>query len=178
MKNAPGNVKQQHTVLSAVCGLYCPACTIYIGTHEDPERLQQTARRFGRPVEDLLCNGCRSDKRMFHCEEGCTFVACATEKGVEFCGECSEYPCEELKAFQAARPHRMDLWQDQQRIREIGCEQWFRGKAARYTCSECGTINSAYDFICRKCGTEPSCEYVKDHRGQIEAQLEKARLKS
>ena len=26
-------------VMAAVCGLFCSACTFYIGTHEDPARL-------------------------------------------------------------------------------------------------------------------------------------------
>ncbi len=33
--------------LAAVCGLFCPACTIYIGTREDPDRLKASARRTG-----------------------------------------------------------------------------------------------------------------------------------
>ena len=26
--------------LSAVCGLFCPSCTVFIGTKEDPQRTQ------------------------------------------------------------------------------------------------------------------------------------------
>ena len=174
MKNTHTTQAQHAKILSAVCGLYCPSCSVYIGTHEDPARLQWLSQKSGRPVEDILCHGCRSEKRYYHCDE-CKFVACAAEKEIEFCGECPDYPCEELKTFQAERPHRRDLWQDQQRIVEVGCEQWFQEKAARYSCPECGTINSAYDLACRKCGAEPSCEYVKDHRPQIEAHLEKVR---
>lgn len=41
--------------LAAVCGLFCPACTVFIGTKENPERLKGIAERFQRPVEDLEC---------------------------------------------------------------------------------------------------------------------------
>ena len=37
-----------------------------------------------------------------------------------------------------------------------------------YACPECGTINSVMDASCRKCGTTPSCNYVRIHREKIE----------
>ena len=48
--------------LSAVCGLFCPSCTVFIGTTEEPERLKGIAERFGQPVEAWKCEGCRSEK--------------------------------------------------------------------------------------------------------------------
>jgi hypothetical protein len=154
--------------LAAVCGLFCPACTFYIGTHKDPKRLQRLAERFGRPVEELECHGCRSDTRLFYCET-CQFVPCATEKGVDFCGQCAEYPCKALKVFQAEMPHRIELWNAHHRIQEVGYETWYREMVAQYSCPECHTINSAYDMACRKCGATPSCTYVKLHQDTIEA---------
>ena len=50
--------------LAAVCGLFCPACTIYIGTTEEPARLEASAQRMNRPVEDLQCNGCPRKKML------------------------------------------------------------------------------------------------------------------
>jgi hypothetical protein len=155
--------------LAAVCGLFCPSCTLYIGTHDDPDRLQWLAGRFGRPVDELACHGCRSDKRAYYCEETCTFVSCAAEKGIDFCGECADYPCEPLKAFQAEMPHRIELWDNHQRIRDVGFEQWFIEMLGHYACSECQTINSAYDIACRSCGTTPSCAYANAHQETISA---------
>ena len=48
---------------AAVCGLFCTSCALYIGTKEDPERLEDFAKSFNLPVEDMECEGCRSDKR-------------------------------------------------------------------------------------------------------------------
>jgi ribosomal protein L40E len=98
-------------------------------------------------------------------------VACAVERGVEFCGQCADYPCEDLKEFQVARPHRADLFEDGQRIREIGFEEWFQETFDKYTCSRCQVINSAYDLACRKCGNEPGSPYVERHRKVIEKHL-------
>ncbi len=159
--------------LAAVCGLFCPACTAFIGTHEDPERLKAMARRFKRPVEELHCHGCRSEKRSFYCRTICTMAKCASAKSVDFCGECAEYPCKNLKAFQAEMPHRIELWQSQERIKEAGYETWYAEMIEHYSCPRCHTINSAYDLKCRKCGKEPSCAYVDLHKNEILRQLAK-----
>jgi hypothetical protein len=153
--------------LAAVCGLFCPACTVFIGTREDPKRLQKMSERFKKPVEELQCDGCRSEKRCFYCKERCTMGKCSQEKGVDFCGECNEYPCEDLKAFQAEAPHRIELWKSQERIKEVGYEKWYAEMVDHYSCPECHTLNSAYDLKCRNCGRQPSCDYVGQHKEAI-----------
>lgn len=152
--------------LCAVCGLFCPACTVYIATQEDPERLKAMAARFGMPPEELACDGCRSSRLGFFCRTRCKPIKCAAGKGLDFCGSCDEYPCEELKDFQSKMPHRKELWNSQQRIKEAGWEKWFEEMTELYSCS-CGAINSAYDIKCRKCGAEPSCKYVSAYNDDI-----------
>lgn len=158
---------------AAVCGLFCPACSAFIGTREDPERLKVMAKRMGRSVEDLQCHGCRTETRSFYCRTLCTMAACAAEKGVDFCGRCPDYPCTALKKFQTEAPHRIELWSSQARIREAGYETWFAEMVKHYSCPSCGALNSAYDLKCRKCGSEPSCEYVRLHKNEIMKHLEK-----
>ncbi|MBI1919626.1 MAG: DUF3795 domain-containing protein [Geobacter sp.] len=154
-----GRMDKKH---AAVCGLYCGACSLYIGTTEDPERLTRLAARFGFSEEAAKCYGCRSEKRFPHCEN-CKMSACAAGRGIDFCSECAEYPCGHLKEFQTEMPHRIELWDDLERINAVGHDQWLREVRERYSCSRCGTINSAYDLKCRKCGAEPSCGYVARH---------------
>jgi len=153
--------------LAAVCGLFCPACTVYIGTREDPARLKVLASRMRRTVEELECHGCRSEKRCFYCRSVCTMAKCAADKSVDFCGQCPEYPCSDLRTFQAAMPHRIELWRWQERIKESGYETWYAEMTGHFSCRTCGAINSAYDLKCRKCGEEPSCEYVRMHKDEI-----------
>lgn len=157
---------------SAVCGLFCPACSLYIGTREDPERLEAIARRFQRPVEDLHCRGCHSGQQSFYCRD-CKMKSCSREKGVTFCGECKEYPCPDLTAFQAEMPHRIELWQAQERIRKAGYAKWHAEMTEHYSCAKCGVVNSAYDLRCRNCGEEPSCTYVRLHKNEISEHLAK-----
>jgi len=153
-------------ITSAVCGLFCPSCSAFIGTKEDPERLKRLAVFQNQTIKEMQCEGCRSEKRATYCKT-CKMVKCAAEKGIDFCGECEEYPCEELKTFQSLRPHRIELWQSQQKIKEQGYEKWYQEMIEHYSCPECHTINSAYDIACRKCGASPSCSYVSIHKEVI-----------
>ena len=72
--------------LAAVCGLFCPACHVYIATQEEPERLAMMGRRFQKSLKEMRCSGCRSSKRCFYCETMCFMAKCAAGKGVDFCG--------------------------------------------------------------------------------------------
>jgi len=94
-------------------------------------------------------------------------VSCAAEKSVDFCSECDEYPCEDLKEFQAAMPHRIELWDDLERIRDVGYERWFEEKINHYSCPKCKILNSAYDVTCRNCGADPGSSYVREHKQEI-----------
>ncbi len=153
--------------LAAVCGLFCPGCSLLIATHEEPARLEGMAARMGRTVDELRCNGCRSDRQCFYCTSMCQMKACAAGKGVDFCGDCGEYPCEMLKTFQKERPHRIELWDSLKQIREAGWEAWFRDKTRHYACEQCGVLNSAYHPRCRACGAAPSCAYVREHGDEV-----------
>ena len=158
----------QKKELSAVCGLFCPSCIIYIAQRESPEKRKQIAENFKIPPEMLKCDGCRAETRFYYCEHNCKMVPCAQEKGVDFCGECDEYPCEIIKTFQAEMPHRLELWAAQDRIKEVGFETWFDEMLEHYSCPECNTINTAYHPACRECGNTPSCDYIRQHKEEIE----------
>jgi len=152
--------------LVAVCGLFCPACGIFIAQRESLEKRTKIAKNFKIPVEALKCDGCRAQKRFVYCET-CKIAPCAEEKGLDFCGECEEYPCTMLKEFQAAMPHRIELWETHARIKEFGYEKWFEEMLEHYSCAQCGTINSAYHLACRDCEATPSNAYVALHKGVI-----------
>ena len=151
---------------AAVCGLYCPGCTVFIASQEDPARLKFLADMSGITSEEMRCNGCRSDKRIPYCDN-CKLYPCAQEKGIDFCGECDEYPCEDLKEFQSLAPHRLELWKAHEEIVKDGYEKWMENMKEHYSCSQCGNINSAYDFKCRSCGSEPSSQYSEKHNKEV-----------
>jgi hypothetical protein len=155
---------------AAVCGLCCDACTIFIGSQEDPERLALFAGRMGWTPEEAGCDGCRSERRTPYCR-ACDLFACAERRGYAFCRECDEYPCAALDEFRRERPHRMEIYESLDRIAEAGVEVWLQEARDRHRCPSCGTINSAYDVKCRACGHEPGSAYVAAHREEIVERL-------
>ena len=157
-------------IFAAVCGLYCEACSWFIATTEDPERLRRLAAQLHFSEEEGRCYGCRSGKRLPYCEK-CTMSACAAARGIDFCSQCEGYPCDDLKQFQSAMPHRIELWVNLERVKAVGYKQWLKEIRESYTCPRCQTINSTYDLKCRKCGEEPSCSYVARHKQEIEQYL-------
>lgn len=171
MESTNGNICIPDKRLVGVCGLFCPSCSLFIGTQEDPDRLKRIAERWQVSFEAAKCYGCRSDKRFPYCET-CKMSACASKRGLDFCGGCEEYPCEDLKAFQTVMPHRIELRNSQERIKEVGYEKWYREMIRHYSYPKCHTLNSAYDLKCRNRGGEPSCDYVSRHKQAIMRQLE------
>lgn len=158
--------------VAAVCGLYCAACSWFISTTEDLGRLKRLAAQRNWSEEESRCFGCRSGKRLPYCAQ-CKMFACATERGLDFCSECEDYPCDGLQQFQSAMPHRLELWDNLERIKSVGYRQWLKEVKNNYVCRQCDTINSTYDPQCRKCGREPSCNFVERHRQAIEEYVSK-----
>ncbi len=170
MKKEDSHFGKLDMKIAAVCGLYCEACSWYISTAEDHERLKRLANQRDWSEEESRCYGCRSGKRLPYCER-CKMFACTAEQGIDFCSECEEYPCNDLKQFQSAMPHRIELWGNLERIKSVGYKQWLKEIKENYTCPQCQILNSCYDLKCRKCGEEPSCNYVANHRQMIEQYL-------
>jgi predicted RNA-binding Zn-ribbon protein involved in translation (DUF1610 family) len=158
----------------APCGLFCRACVVYIATTEDRPWLERMAARLGGSADEYRCEGCSSAVVNPYCRS-CVMSRCARERGVEFCGQCGEYPCDVLREFQAARPHRLELWEAQTRIKEIGYDAWYAEMERHFACPQCGTINVAYQDACRKCGAVPSCGYRERHRESMRAWEDRAR---
>jgi hypothetical protein len=65
---------------AAVCGLCCDVCSIFIASHDDPQRLALLADRMGWKVEEAHCDGCRSDRLTPYCRD-CDLRACAEQRG-------------------------------------------------------------------------------------------------
>ena len=166
------NIKQ-----AAICGLFCPACSVFRATQENNiEKLMAIAKGLNQSLENTYCDGCRTDRKTEWCSN-CTFIKCAEEKNVGFCGDCDEYPCESLKDFQSKMPHRAELWADQARIKEIGWEKWYLEKVEYYSCKSCDSMNSSYDLACRNCGAQPGNEFVKNNIDAIKAHFAKLSIK-
>jgi len=152
--------------LAGSCGMFCPSCKIYIATRDKANIRKRIAESLYLPTLSLECEGCHSGSCYHYCQN-CEIKHCTSSKGYNFCGECLDYPCDKLVRFQSNRPHLSELFANQKRIQEAGFETWFQEMIVRYSCPECGTINSSYHLTCPTCRTSPSCAFVNDHKAEI-----------
>ena len=131
------------------CGLYCGACPALQATKGG--RLEGIAEEWGREPADLVCHGCKSDYLSVYCR-GCEIRTCAKDKGLEVCGECEDFPCDRLQAFQADdSAHHSAVLANQERIGKVGLERWLAEQEQRWSCSCCWSPTTWYDERCPEC---------------------------
>ncbi len=90
----------------AYCGLNCKECPAYLATQNDSDdERMKVAKMWGKlfkmefKVEDINCDGCKSDGRLFgHCNM-CSVRLCGKEKEIETCGHCDDYGCDKLNGI-------------------------------------------------------------------------------
>lgn len=111
------------------CGLFCGACG----------------------ADD--CSGCQSEHIDTYVLK-CKFRSCAKERGLEFCCDCDDYPCEDLAKFMHDEwPHHWTMESNLSRIKIIGKENWLKAMRAEWTCKNCGKEIMWYQKTC-ECGNE------------------------
>ncbi|MFW9784779.1 MAG: DUF3795 domain-containing protein [Candidatus Heimdallarchaeota archaeon] len=87
----------------AYCGITCSNCPAYIATQKnDKNALQEVSKTWSSgemkfSPEELLCDGCISNQRLFSWCEKCDIRNCAREKDLKNCAYCKNYPCETLE---------------------------------------------------------------------------------
>ena len=114
-------------MLVGYCGRYCAECLIYIAsTTSNEKQKEKLARKYSKELDKKLtadnihCWGCRADNK--NCwGKDCQFRKCADDKGMEFCYQCSEYPCPDLMKFYEKYP---EAKQSLQRICKIGVDAY------------------------------------------------------
>lgn len=146
----------------AYCGLHCESCSVYIASHFNRERLKAIAAKMNVTVEEMHCDGCRADIVSKHCRT-CEIKECAVAKGYDSCADCMEMPCNILKEFQCKMPHRAELFDSLEYLKENGIEEWETKMHEDYECDICGTMNSPYYIKCRVCGKVPANMFTHRH---------------
>lgn len=148
-------MKESEYIYDTYCGLNCGAChTLMANERGDEQWINAAAERGNRKPEELRCHGCKTDVTAVYCTN-CGMRVCAREKNLEFCSECTDYPCERIKSFRHDQaPHHSAVLKNLERIKEIGREKWLVEQKARWSCTECGTRFGWYSEKCSKCGAE------------------------
>lgn len=136
------------------CGLNCGACPVGMANDRgDLEELKRMAGEWGRTLDDLRCNGCKSDVTATFCTE-CDMRRSAQSKGLEFCVDCDSFPCESITSFRNDdASHHSAVFSNLELIGEIGVEAWLTAEAIRWACPDCGRRFHWYAEKCPECGT-------------------------
>ncbi|NLT57872.1 MAG: DUF3795 domain-containing protein [Clostridiales bacterium] len=130
----------------AYCGIYCPVCSFRVAC-ETGDR----AHLLGMPAKydpfkegdlaDCRCEGCKQDASC----GPCAIKDCAQDRDLAHCGDCGDFPCEVLLAFQHdGIPHHFEAVQNLHQIRDGGIDRWLAEAARRAVCNVCGGRRSFY----------------------------------
>jgi len=131
----------------APCGLHCGKCFAFVDgdIRNDSKRLKESlgefdiyAARFVNLINEPLfekypdfkellsyfasveCNGCRKEKcKIF---KDCKVRDCFKTKGIDFCFQCSDFPCDNTGFDNHLHKRSVDI---NMRIKEIGVEKYY-----------------------------------------------------
>lgn len=112
-------------LLTAPCGLDCFNCEV----HENnitAELREILSAKFGILPAEVQCKGCREQKGERLGLPLCETYQCASERGIDFCFACAEFPCLKLQPAKDGAdryPHNMKLY-NLCRIKAVGIDEW------------------------------------------------------
>jgi uncharacterized OB-fold protein len=61
-------------------------------------------------------------------------------------------------------PHRAELFESAVYRKDNGLERWTARMKQDYSCESCGSINSPYYLVCKKCGNDPANNFIKRNK--------------
>ncbi|HSR10475.1 MAG TPA: DUF3795 domain-containing protein [Thermodesulfobacteriota bacterium] len=124
--------------MTAPCGLPCFNCVVHLAERA-PELRARVSRQFGIPEKDVRCPGCRDvEGKCPVIPMECSVYPCARKKGVTFCYECPDFPCDSLHPYAdqaGSLPHNTKIF-NLCLIKKMGVEAWAKEKA--------GTVREVY----------------------------------
>jgi hypothetical protein len=119
--------------MTAPCGLDCFNCPMFLAG-EDGNLRKGIAARLGISEEKAFCPGCRElggTIGFLGMKEPCNVYKCISAKGLDFCSDCTDFPCDHLHPYadRAAQvPHNTKVF-NLCLIRKMGLDAWARDKA-------------------------------------------------
>ena len=125
--------------LIAPCGMNCALCVAYFGYNMNGRKRK------------VACVGCRPRNK------GCAFVKkqckLLTRNEVEFCFECSDFPCEQLKKLDRRyrKRYKMSMIENLNFIKEQGMEEFLEQQTEKYKCPACGETICVHNGVCYGC---------------------------
>ncbi|MBN1496110.1 MAG: DUF3795 domain-containing protein [Spirochaetes bacterium] len=121
--------------MTAPCGLDCFNCPMYRALSDEGLRGKIAASMKIDP-EKAACRGCRNESGtipFLGMTEPCSVYRCIAGKGLDFCSECGDFPCDHLHPYAdmaAAVPHNTKVF-NLCLIKRMGVEEWAKEKARK-----------------------------------------------
>lgn len=113
--------------LTSPCGIDCFNCNLFESNiTEDVKNMMMKAT--GKSSDEVSCKGCRKQGGCKLFSSNCTTLDCVNEKGVQFCFECSEFPCNKLLPCADGSqkyPHNLKVY-NLSKIKNIGLDNWVK----------------------------------------------------
>lgn len=106
-----------------ICGLDCMNCSIHLRTEEELNYW----RNQNVDLNNVACKGCRSDRNDCHWSGDCTLLDCCYyEKKMDFCGECSDFPCNKALEWVGEMEHHRKAVEKMKRMKVVGKDNWIQ----------------------------------------------------
>jgi catechol 2,3-dioxygenase-like lactoylglutathione lyase family enzyme len=127
--------------LIAPCGMNCRICLGYFGYTSSGKRRK------------MKCIGCKQrDKSCAFLKKYCKKL---TKKELDYCYECSDFPCSHLEKLDKGYRERynMSMIENLEYIRDNGMKKFLRKQEKKYQCPECGGVVCIHNGICYSCNS-------------------------
>ena len=120
--------------MTSPCGLPCFHCPAHLAL-TNPEIRKRTSEALGIPEEKAACEGCRPQEgkiKLLKPDEQCKIYTCVSDKKIEFCNECDDFPCERFQPYadKANFPHNTKMYQLCM-MKKLGFEKWAAEEAVK-----------------------------------------------
>jgi len=119
--------------MTAPCGLDCFNCLMYLA-NENEELRAKISKNRGISFDQAVCEGCREEAGkpdFFNWTEPCSVYRCITKRKLDFCYQCSDFPCDYLHPYAdraSEVPHNTKVF-NLCLIKKMGLESWAKAKA-------------------------------------------------
>jgi hypothetical protein len=139
--------------LIAPCGMNCALCSGYLA-------YKHNIKSDG--IMMPYCSGCRPRNKK------CAFVKKRCElllyEKVDYCYECDDFPCQNLKALDKRyrTRFRMSMIENLEWIRDKGIAELLMQQTNTWMCPDCGGIICCHNGLCFGCGIEKL--RLKEHK--------------
>jgi hypothetical protein len=106
----------------------------YLAT-TNPDIKKKVSETLGVSEEKAICEGCKPQEgriKLLKPDQQCNIFKCVAEKGIEFCNECDDFPCERFQPYadKAHYPHNTKMYQLCV-MKKLGFEKWAAEEAAK-----------------------------------------------